>query len=112
MQGAVFVKDYPREAATTMSRSKDGRPGRLVQGQPPWQGAVFIAKGPEGIDASGAMLVSYDGRVRPSTLRLRRVLRAGPLRALAPAFAEVTSIRTAVTLVFCFGCARNDTSRR
>ncbi|CAK0888003.1 unnamed protein product, partial [Prorocentrum cordatum] len=77
VHGAIFVKDYPRRAPTTMCRAKGALAGWFKAGPDrvrdplPWEAAVLIAdnlaeRDREGVAAAGALLVSFDGYIRPS----------------------------------------------
>ncbi|CAK0830452.1 unnamed protein product [Prorocentrum cordatum] len=77
VHGAIFVKDYPRRSPTTMYRAKDALAGWFKAGPDrvrdplPWGAAVLIAdnlaeRDREGVAVSGALLVSFDGCIRPS----------------------------------------------
>ncbi|CAK0800544.1 unnamed protein product [Prorocentrum cordatum] len=77
VHGAIFVKDYPRRSPTTMYRAKDALAGWFKAGPDrvrdplPWEAAALIAddlaeRDREGVAATGALLVSFDGYIRPS----------------------------------------------
>ncbi|CAK0819575.1 unnamed protein product [Prorocentrum cordatum] len=77
VHGAIFVKEYPRQSPTTMYRAKDALAGWFKAGPDrvrdplPWEAAVLIAdnlaeRDREGVAAAGALLVSFDGYIRPS----------------------------------------------
>ncbi|CAK0861936.1 unnamed protein product [Prorocentrum cordatum] len=78
VHGAIFAKDYPRRSPTTMYRAKDSLAGWFKAGPDrvrypmPWEAAVLMAdnlaeRDREGVAAAGALLVSFDGCVRPSS---------------------------------------------
>jgi len=83
VHGTIFVKDFPRRAPTTMYRSKDALAGWFKAGPDrvrdplPWEAAILIAdnlaeKDREGVDAAGALLISFDGYIRPgNTLSIK-----------------------------------------
>ncbi|CAK0882091.1 unnamed protein product, partial [Prorocentrum cordatum] len=77
VHGAIFVKDYLRRSPTTVCRAKGALAGWFKAGPDrvrdplPWEAAVLIAdnlaeRDCEGVAAAGALLVSFDGYIRPS----------------------------------------------
>jgi len=79
VHGTIHCLRYPRRTPTTLPLSRDALAGwgqagpERVRDPLPWETAVLIAdrmlqQGPQGQAAAGALVTSFDGYLRPSSV--------------------------------------------